>query len=602
MRKEMIEVKMLTQIRFKLPFMMALLLIIPMSIVGLLSFSQTKVLEQAVINKEVMENIGGKFKKVFLEYEKIITDIAAMEELDYQSYTYSNDKKDDIVNMPNINDPVKTAFYEAFLKNIEKQYDYLLNTYFATLEGEFYLSNIPPVEVDLSEFDPRQREWYMNAEAADGDIIWTEPYMDTGTGKSTITLAKAMVDENGKIVGVVGLDFDMQKLARLVRMQIIKNTSIIGGISLLIGIFFVYLFVRRFNRSLSKIQHGMEKLATGDLRTEIVETTSKDELGQLSSSYNKMLINLKELVTNVIQTSEQVATSSEQLSANSEETSKATDHITRSIQEVTAGTDDQLSKMKLSMDFVHRTLHDVNAIQKSSQAVSLTSEGSSIQARKGRDIIHQAVEQMHAISDNTKNTSTIIYDLEARSKEIEKILSIINDIANQTNLLSLNAAIEAARAGEHGKGFAVVADEVRKLAEQSSESTKQISQIINEIQQRTGMVVDSMKTGEEAVGKGTELVQTAGDTFINISDSIDDIVQKMCDVSKAITQISINTDDLVTSMENVSNISEKTSTYMQEVAGATEEQTASMQEVSSATRLLADMAIDLQNLAERFKI
>ncbi|WP_429338826.1 methyl-accepting chemotaxis protein [Ornithinibacillus bavariensis] len=593
---------MLTQIRFKLPFMMALLLIIPMSIVGLLSFSQTKVLEQAVINKEVMENIGGKFKKVFLEYEKIITDIAAMEELDYQSYTYSNDKKDDIVNMPNINDPVKTAFYEAFLKNIEKQYDYLLNTYFATLEGEFYLSNIPPVEVDLSEFDPRQREWYMNAEAADGDIIWTEPYMDTGTGKSTITLAKAMVDENGKIVGVVGLDFDMQKLARLVRMQIIKNTSIIGGISLLIGIFFVYLFVRRFNRSLSKIQHGMEKLATGDLRTEIVETTSKDELGQLSSSYNKMLINLKELVTNVIQTSEQVATSSEQLSANSEETSKATDHITRSIQEVTAGTDDQLSKMKLSMDFVHRTLHDVNAIQKSSQAVSLTSEGSSIQARKGRDIIHQAVEQMHAISDNTKNTSTIIYDLEARSKEIEKILSIINDIANQTNLLSLNAAIEAARAGEHGKGFAVVADEVRKLAEQSSESTKQISQIINEIQQRTGMVVDSMKTGEEAVGKGTELVQTAGDTFINISDSIDDIVQKMCDVSKAITQISINTDDLVTSMENVSNISEKTSTYMQEVAGATEEQTASMQEVSSATRLLADMAIDLQNLAERFKI
>ncbi|WP_244853488.1 methyl-accepting chemotaxis protein [Ornithinibacillus bavariensis] len=593
---------MLTQIRFKLPFMMALLLIIPMSIVGLLSFSQTKVLEQAVIYKEEMENIGGKFKKVFLEYEKIITDIAAMEELDYQSYTYSNDKKDDIANMPNINDPVKTAFYEAFLKNIEKQYDYLLNTYFATLEGEFYLSNIPPVEVDLSEFDPRQREWYMNAEAADGDIIWTEPYMDTGTGKSTITLAKAMVDENGKIVGVVGLDFDMQKLARLVRMQIIKNTSIIGGISLLIGIFFVYLFVRRFNRSLSKIQHGMEKLATGDLRTEIVETTSKDELGQLSSSYNKMLINLKELVTNVIQTSEQVATSSEQLSANSEETSKATDHITRSIQEVTAGTDDQLSKMKLSMDFVHRTLHDVNAIQKSSQAVSLTSEGSSIQARKGRDIIHQAVEQMHAISDNTKNTSTIIYDLEARSKEIEKILSIINDIANQTNLLSLNAAIEAARAGEHGKGFAVVADEVRKLAEQSSESTKQISQIINEIQQRTGMVVDSMKTGEEAVGKGTELVQTAGDTFINISDSIDDIVQKMGDVSKAITQISINTDDLVTSMENVSNISEKTSTYMQEVAGATEEQTASMQEVSSATRLLADMAIDLQNLAERFKI
>jgi methyl-accepting chemotaxis protein len=598
----MVEVKALTQIKFKLPFMMALLLIIPMAIVGFLSFSGTNVLEHAVINKESMENVGGKFKKIFLEYEGIIADISGMEELDYKSYSFNNDTNDKITNMPSVNDPVKTAFYETFLRGIEKQHDYLLNTYFATTKGEFYLSNIPPAEVDLSEFDPRQREWYMSAEEADGEVIWTEPYMDTGTGKSTITLAKAMKDENGTIIGVVGLDFDMQKLAILVRMQMLQNTAIIGGISLILGLLLVYLFVRGFNRSLTKIQHGMEKLATGDLTIDTIETKSKDELGQLTNGYNKMLVNLKELVTNVIQTSEQVAASSEQLNANSEETSKATEHITLSIQEVTSGTEDQLVNMKESMDFVHRTLQDVEQIEKSSQAVSLTSEGSSVQARQGRDIIHQTVEQMQVINDNTKNTSNIINDLDIRSKEIEKILTIINDIADQTNLLSLNAAIEAARAGEHGKGFAVVADEVRKLAEQSSESTKQISQIINEIQERTGMAVDSMKTGEEAVDKGMGLVQTAGDTFMNISDSIDDIVQKMDDVSKAITQISTNTDDLVKSMENVSSISERTSNYMQEVAGATEEQTASMQEVSAATRVLADMATDLQNLAGQFKI
>lgn len=592
----------LNQIKFKLPLMMALLLIIPMSVVGILSYNETKVLEHAVVDKEVMEGLDPKFEKIFLEYEDIISELAKLEEMNYQNYNFPSETREGITNMPTLNDPAKTYFYETFLTEKESQHEYLLNTYLATQNGEFYLSNIPPEEVDLKEFDPRQREWYIEAEAADGNVIWTQPYMDTGTGKSTITLAKALIDGNDNIIGVVGLDFDMQKLAILVRLEVLKTASIVGGISLVIGIILVFLFVRRFNRDLAQVKFGMDKLAAGDLTVETIETRKEDELGQLIIGFNGMVRNLKELVTNVIKTSEQVAASSEQLNANSEETSRATEHITLSIQEVSSGAEDQLSSMQESMSLVRKTLLDVQQIQETTQAVTDTSQHGSVQAKQGQEMINQTIEQMQVISQNTSNTSSIINDLDIKSKEIEKILTIINDIADQTNLLALNAAIEAARAGEHGKGFAVVADQVRKLAEQSSESTNQISHIIGEIQSYTGKAVDSMEIGEKAVDRGTEFVNTAGQTFTDISASIDEIVQKMKKVSQAILKISANTDDLVESMENVSTISERTSNFTQEVAGATEQQTASMEEVAAATRVLADMALELQNLASEFKI
>ncbi|MCA1064396.1 methyl-accepting chemotaxis protein (plasmid) [Rossellomorea sp. AcN35-11] len=591
------------KLRLKMPLFMALLILVPMLALGYSSYKSSELLEHAVITKEAMEDASSGVKKIFDEYEIVLDDLINNEEMKFQTKTFTNKANEAFLNMPEINDLVKTTYYEEFLSEYEGEYEYLLNTYFATEEGEFYLSNIPPGEVDLTEYDPRQREWYTSAVAKKGEVIWTQPYMDTGTGKSTITLAKAIVDEKGEVIAVAGLDFDMSLLAHFIREHVLKEFLVVGIASLVVGILLVYLLVRRILKDVESVQNGMRTVANGDLSLGEVKTLNKkDEIGQLAKGFNVMVSDLRGLVSNVMEASEQVAATSEELTANAEETAKATEQITNSIQEVSNGADVQVSSIEKSMNQIGLILNDVEKIQESSDSVSESSHKAEEQVDHGKDTVNQAVEQMNVINQNTKEISNVVNSLSTRSNEIEKILTIINDIAEQTNLLALNAAIEAARAGEHGRGFAVVADEVRKLAEQSGNSTKQISELIREIQESTREAVNSMKKGEEAVNKGTELVDGAGGVFMNISETIDHIVLQMKGVAGSVEEISTNTSDLVESMGSVSEVSEHTSGHAQEVAASAEEQTASMEEVTAATQTLSSMAMELQELSAKFKI
>ena len=402
-------------------------------------------------------------------------------------------------------------------------------------------------------------------------------------------------------------DIDKLVLAKQLEYQAKSKTSIINtiisiilafGVSLVFGI----VISNKISKQIISIAENAKEIAKGNLKIGRFENNSKDEIGQLGRAFKTMTDNLIHLIQQVSLSSTQVAMSSQQLSSGAEQSAQASQQVAKAIMDVSVGAERQLNAVNETSAVVQQMFAGIQQISENSKIAVNTTERTALSASEGSRAIDTTIQQMISIQKTVTGSADVVRNLGERSREIGQIVDTISSIAAQTNLLALNAAIEAARAGEQGRGFAVVADEVRKLAEQSQVASKQIASLINEILQDTQNAVISMNKGTHQVKLGTEVAETAGQAFIEISTLVDQVSSQVGEISAEIQQMALGTQRIVSSVADIYDTSRDIADQTQTVSAATEEQAASVEEIAASSQVLATMADDLQQSLKKFSI
>ncbi|MBG9584669.1 chemotaxis protein [Bacillus thuringiensis] len=371
--------------------------------------------------------------------------------------------------------------------------------------------------------------------------------------------------------------------------------------SLLLGGIVIFFILKSIINPLRQLVISAQRISQGDL-TEKIDIRSKDELGQLGSSFNTMAESLRNIISRINTSAGHVAASSEELTASVEQASVATEQITKEMEEISNSAEVQNNEVASGAKLIGDVTRNIQCIADNASEVSASSLYTKQKANEGEQLVEQTVTQMQSIHHSVFQSDNVIKLLDKKSQQIGSILEAIQNIAEQTNLLALNAAIEAARAGEQGRGFAIVADEVRKLAEQSSESSMEIGSLITEIQADVHETVKAMNEVGVEVQSGIQVANDTKKSFYEISKSANDIVSKvhgMVELSNKMTNDAMKVD---TSINQISMAVKENSSSMQTIAGSSEEQHASMEEINSSAVQLAQMAEELQELIGGFNI
>lgn len=368
---------------------------------------------------------------------------------------------------------------------------------------------------------------------------------------------RKITDKDGNVQGFFKIGYNKKKLMAGIRNSVIITVfSILVALGLLsagITLLVRQVIVRRVHATASMLKDIAR--GEGDL-TKRLRVDSPDEIGEMSGWFNAFIDNLQEIITTVKTGVANVSTASAQLAATAESLNAGSQEQTAQTHQITA-----------AMSQMSETIQDV--AHNAGSASSVSREASDI-AASGKVSVEKTARGIIKISETVDEASVTIAELGSSSREIGHIIKIIAEIADQTNLLALNAAIEAARAGEHGRGFAVVADEVRKLAERTGRATKEIAQMIEKIQVESKKSVASIEAGKSEVQKGMKLSAEALDALGKIVETSNKAVDMVQRIATASEEQSIAAGHVSTHMESIMSVTLKTSSAVSEITKAAE--------------------------------
>ncbi|MED3025583.1 MULTISPECIES: methyl-accepting chemotaxis protein [Bacillus cereus group] len=424
----------------------------------------------------------------------------------------------------------------------------------------------------------------------------TEVYEDVlGTW---VTILEPITDENNNIIAIVAADLDAS-IIPLTKKEFIVHGLLFIIISLTIAITIQIFISRKSLSPLKDLQEGLRKVGEGDLSIKLNERS--DDIGITNIFFNNTIKKFNRIIDKVRQTAEQVSTSSQELSVSTKANSIAFKEIASATTGLNLGAHSHEYVVQKCLGIVQDMESKMKEIKGAAKQVRNASEEMEQHSGVGKDLIKRIVNQMIRIQDTVQDVCSSMYALEARSKEISEILTVITTMSNQTSLLAVNAYTEASCAGELGKGFSVVADEVRILAEKNEASARDIAKLIDETQAEADEAVRSIQKSSKEVESGITLVQSSGAFFEKISESAQSVASQIKVASNNSSDILKDNQTIVQIVNELSHIANIYVNSSSNVETSMKEQELYVQDIAELANSLNWLSQELQELIGEFK-
>ncbi|HEY4429515.1 MAG TPA: methyl-accepting chemotaxis protein [Paenibacillus sp.] len=415
-------------------------------------------------------------------------------------------------------------------------------------------------------------------------------------GKSILAVYGTLESSGWRLLGVVPAE-NLTKDA----LRILKTTYIIVAVAAVVAILIGYWMYRMVSRPLTRLKDLMSEGAGGNLgvRTEI---TSRDEIGQLSSSFNMMMERITELVIHTNETARKVMETADELSGVSRKTADAAMDIAAATEEIAGGAGSLALEADRGNELTGQISVQMNNVNSATHEMDHTAHSIGELSEEGFNQLKELLNKTNMTGDMTNKLVMKVNELKDTASSVIKVLDVMQNITQQTNILSLNATIEAARAGESGRGFMVVADEIRQLADQSKQSIAVVAEITDTIMKDMNETVIVLSEVAPLFNQQMTSVQSTSDIFVSVQDQMQHFIARLNAVTLSMDSLSQSQRILSDSMSNVSSIAEESSAASQEVASLSGEQQSVSDHMVELSLKLEDASLQLKEKLSKFSV
>ena len=383
--------------------------------------------------------------------------------------------------------------------------------------------------------------------------------------------------------------------------------AVIGVICILVLLVIIFFIANSISTPIMRLSECVQSMVEydftlSDTSPSVIYSKNKDEIGVISRALIKVKNTIRDIMVQITDTANQVSASSEELTASSDQSATTSKSLAKTVEEISNGAVMQADDMQKGAEAMQVVGNALSANETIIETLNTTIKEVSSAKERGIHTIAQLIKATEKLKDSAENVHAVILNTNDRASQISSASNMIKSISDQTNLLALNAAIEAARAGEAGKGFAVVAEEIRKLAEQSNQFTEEIQEIVQGLMEKVTETVNIMELVGGTVAEQNDKVNETRELFHLISDELDKNMSEMNNLNSSVKELEATKDSLVGIIENLSALSQENAAATQEASESLNSQLSSSEEVAAASAGLADLAQDMIEMINKFKI